>query len=81
MKVADEDATTMLFEAGTLDLNPHDRPSDPRGSERLLARLERNLIGESARDTPPPRYVLLQQIGAGGWVSCTRPTIPSSTAA
>ncbi len=54
-------------QVGTVELVLEERPADPVGAKRLLARLERRLIGERNDDPSDlTRYVLMQQIGAGG---------------
>jgi tetratricopeptide (TPR) repeat protein len=53
-------------EPGTVELVLEERPADPAGAKRVLANLERRLIGDRSGGTDITRYVLLQQIGIGG---------------
>jgi tetratricopeptide (TPR) repeat protein len=69
----DDDARTRRYrdlllgeEPGTVELVLEERPADPIGAKRVLANLERRLIGDRGAQTDITRYVLLQQIGAGG---------------
>ncbi len=71
--VVDEAAATAVFagagegaEAGAGLLVARNRPHDPVGAQRVLAKLQARLLGEAPQHVPVSRYQVLGQIGAGG---------------